>query len=103
MAHQYGIQNGMFVECKLVLVQHRHTFTGVISTDPLLGSISPLMIFIKWISGAIGTNDPIAVTLGEMEVDVVEQNPFSVGQGYVMYINHSCKSSQKGNSFDRWF
>ena len=77
MAHQYGIQNGMFVECKLVLVQHRHTFTGGdlhrslvrldLTTDDLHKSGFP---------GAIGTNDPIAVTLGEMEVDVVEQNPF---------------------------
>ncbi len=47
IAHKHRVEYGYLVELVVVLFEDRHALAGVISTEPLFGSISPDRILRK--------------------------------------------------------
>src|SRR5208283_4360889 len=90
MPHDNGVQNRFLVECELVLIKDRHALPGADDDFALIrfhlaGEDSKKGRF----AGAVGPDEPIAVARGELYVDVFENDPLPINEGYVRCTDHA--------------
>jgi hypothetical protein len=82
--HHDGIEDRLLVEGELVLAEHRDPLTGGDGDLPLVALHLPRQDLQEGrFPRAVGADEPVAVARGELDVDVLEQDPLAVGKGDV--------------------
>ena len=84
MPHDDGVEDRFLVKGELVLAQDRHPLPGADGDVALIRlELAGEDLEKGRFSGAVGADEPIAVSRGELDVDVFEDDPLAIGEGYV--------------------
>ena len=89
MPHDDGIEDGLLVKGELVLPKDRHALPRAHDDLALVClDLAGQDLEKGGFSGAVGADQAIAVAGGELDVDVLEEDPFPVGKGDVCCRDH---------------
>jgi len=89
MAHQHGAGDGLVVEGELVLVEIGDAQARADEDLAAVGiALAGEDLEKGRFAGAVGPDQAVAVAGGELDVDVLEDDAFAVGQGDVGGVDH---------------
>ncbi|CDD51062.1 uncharacterized protein BN800_02348 [Bacteroides sp. CAG:875] len=84
VSHQHGIEHRMGIKLEVVLAQHRKTFARS-QGDTSLGGVQFARNHFqeRRLTGTVGSDDAIDITIRELQVHVVIQHSFTKLNGYI--------------------
>ncbi len=100
MSHQDRIQDGVFIEGKVILFEDGHAFVGAHRDRTCSGVDVAGDDFEEGrFACAVGTDDAVAVAGCELEIYVVKQDALAKLEGYIGYGQHGFFGKSKGLNF----
>ena len=94
VAHHDRVENGMFFVGEVILLQNRKTFVRVMGdVSRVRFEFSGKDLQERGLSGTVCTDNSIAITLAEREVDIFEKHAASILQTNIRNIEHGAKDS----------
>ena len=87
--HDDGVEDRLLVEGELVLPQHRDPLAGADDDLPLVRlDLAGENLQKGRLAGAVGADQAVAVARGELDIDVLENDPLAVGKGDIGCADH---------------